>query len=67
MFINYSSTSSEELNTQFSLSTIFLPTHNKEKEDGYIDIDGKMVHYDQQNNIFQQKTLKKQQKSSKNY
>ena len=49
-----SSTSSEELNTQFSLSTIFLPTHNKEKEDGYIDIDGKMVHYDQQNNIFQQ-------------
>ena len=49
-----SSTSSEELNNQFSLSTIFLPTHIKEKEDGYIDVDGRMILYDQQNNIFQQ-------------
>ena len=49
-----SSTSSEEITQTFSLSTIFLPTHQKEKDDGYIDIDGRLSFYDQQNNIFQQ-------------
>ncbi|BFU20917.1 rhomboid peptidase family protein [Entamoeba histolytica HM-1:IMSS-B] len=49
-----SSSSSEESFQGFSFSTILLPHHSNEKEEGFVDIDGYITPFENEINIFKQ-------------